>query len=92
MAYASQYETTAHFMEAWQRTSATQLRKKIVKTWTRIYVGIMTKAEADELLLEVLKFTNVEEAFGDRDASGMWSVRISFKLAQWVEPAVYIDG
>jgi hypothetical protein len=38
--YAAQFETGAVMQEAWQRISATSLRSKIVKTWTRIYIGI----------------------------------------------------
>ena len=90
--YAAQYETGAEFTEAWQRVSSTQLRKKIVKTWTRVYVGIPSEADAAMLLDQVLAFSNVNSGTISLGSGGMWTCNISFKTANWVTPAVYMTG
>lgn len=93
MAAAAQYETAAHMAEAWQRISSTQLRKKIVKTWTRVYVGIPSAAEADTLLETAIgSYANVYEGNISLEGGGMWSCTISFKTAVWATPAQYKDG
>lgn len=90
--YAAQYETSATFTEAWQRISSTRLRKKIVKEWTRVYVGIPSKADAEALLEEVLQYSNVDEGTMSLVEGGLWKINISFKTASWVDPAQYITG
>ena len=91
--YAAQFETGAHTMEAWQRVSATQLRKKLVKTWTRKYTGIPSEADANDLLDEVISmFGNVNEGQISLVGGGMWECTITFRTAEWVEPGQYKDG
>ena len=91
--YAAQFETGAHTMEAWQRVSATKLRKKLVKTWTRKYTGIPSKADADDLLDEVISmFSNVNEGEISLVGGGMWECTITFKTAKWAEPGQYKEG
>lgn len=91
--FAAQFETGVVMAEAWQRVSATQLRKKIIKTWTREYVGIDGQAAAAELLeTEIALYENVREGSAHPEGAGLWGVTISFKTATWVEPAVYKEG
>ena len=91
--YAATFVTGAHTMEAWQRVSPIHLRKKLVKTWTRKYTGIPSKAVADELLDEVISMSsNVNEGEISLVGGGMWECTITFKTAEWVEPGQYKDG
>lgn len=92
-AYTSMYETRVQQAEAWQRISATQLRKKIVKTWFRVYVGIRGEEAADTLLAnEIGLYSNVTEGEAHHVAGGMWEVNLSFKTAEWANPAQYMNG
>jgi hypothetical protein len=91
--YAAQFETGAVMQEAWQRISATSLRSKIVKTWTRIYIGIPSESDANTLLTqEISAYSNVHEGSISLSPSGMWTCTISFKTATWIEPAKYMQG
>lgn len=91
--YAAQFETGAHMAEAWQRVSTTRLRKKIVKTWTRKYVGITSESDADTLLEQkITLYNNVYEGEISLQNGGLWECSITFKTAEWVDPAQYKDG
>lgn len=80
-------------MEAWQRVSATQLRKKLVTTWTRKYTGIPSERDAEDILDEVISMaSNVNEGEISLVGGGMWECTITFKTAKWVEPGQYKDG
>lgn len=79
--------------ESWQRVSAMQLRKKIIKTWTRVYVGIPSESEADTLLeTEIGRFDNISEGNISLEGGGMWRCTINFKTAVWATPAQYKNG
>jgi hypothetical protein len=92
MSYAAAYRTNAHAVEAWQRISPTQLRKKIVTTWQLIYVGIPSQSDAEELLSTVIAETSVKEGSIALKDGGYWECAVSYKTAEWVSPAKYIYG
>lgn len=93
MSYATSYIVDASKQEAWQRVSSTRLRKKIVSTYTKVFVGFGSRREAEEELETRIKmYSNVFEGQVKHSGGGMWEMQYTFKTSEWCVPAVYKDG
>lgn len=79
--------------EAWQRVSSTQLRKKIVSMYTRVFVGYSSREDAEQELDDrIAMYENVHGGHTYHIGGGMWGMKYTFKTAEWVDPPVYKDG